>query len=124
MCARYSRYRALPTGPRISASIISEKPMMALSGVRNSWLMRAVRSDHVSKPAAAECRSTRDRFGGRDAPARLDSGAEAGIASHDASLMAAADPHTVDPPTSHRRVGIHASVIIASPDSMAARPAA
>src|SRR4029079_708189 len=39
-CA-YSLRRAAPTISTSSCTIISEKPMMALSGVRNSWLMVA-----------------------------------------------------------------------------------
>ena len=41
MSREYSLYFSAPSGPNIAASMISEKPMMALSGVRSSWLMLA-----------------------------------------------------------------------------------
>ena len=36
----YSRYLGLPTGPKVSFLMISEKPMIAFRGVRSSWLIR------------------------------------------------------------------------------------
>ena len=41
MSLQYSRYLSAPSGPNMPDSMISEKPMMALSGVRSSWLMLA-----------------------------------------------------------------------------------
>ena len=41
MSREYSLYFSAPSGPNIAASMISEKPMMALSGVRSSWLILA-----------------------------------------------------------------------------------
>ena len=41
MSRQYSWYLSAPSAPNIPDSMISEKPMMALSGVRNSWLMLA-----------------------------------------------------------------------------------
>ena len=41
MSRQYSTYLSEPSAPNIPDSMISEKPMMALSGVRSSWLMLA-----------------------------------------------------------------------------------
>ena len=40
----YSRYFSLQIEPNSSWAMISEKPMIALIGVRNSWLMLARKS--------------------------------------------------------------------------------
>ena len=45
MSRQYSSYFPEPSGPNIRPSMISENPMMALSGVRNSWLMLARKVD-------------------------------------------------------------------------------
>ena len=47
MSRQYSRYLSVPSGPNIPDSMISEKPMMALSGVRSSWLILARNFDLV-----------------------------------------------------------------------------
>ena len=44
MSQAYSLYFGLPTGPRTSEAIISERPSMPLSGVLNSWLMWVMKS--------------------------------------------------------------------------------
>ena len=41
MSRQYSTYLSEPSAPNMPDSMISEKPMMALSGVRSSWLMLA-----------------------------------------------------------------------------------
>ena len=41
MSLTYSPYFSLPSAPKSPVSMISEKPMMALSGVRSSWLILA-----------------------------------------------------------------------------------
>src|SRR3546814_3771990 len=45
MSSEYSRYCGFPSGPKRPCSMISEKPMMAFSGVRSSWLMLARKAD-------------------------------------------------------------------------------
>ena len=52
--------RGLPTGPRDAASMRSEKPIMALSGVRSSWLMLARKADFVRLPASASSFAARN----------------------------------------------------------------
>ena len=48
MSSQYSAYFGEPSGPNMPDCMISEKPMMALSGVRSSWLILARNSDLVS----------------------------------------------------------------------------
>src|SRR5216683_1482002 len=45
MSVTYDRYLSLPTGPMTSDWMMSAKPMMALSGVRSSWLIVARNAD-------------------------------------------------------------------------------
>ena len=45
MSPAYSWYFSDPRGPKYCRLIISENPMMAFSGVRNSWLMEARKLD-------------------------------------------------------------------------------
>ena len=44
MSSMYSLYLALASGPKVSFLMELEKPKMALSGVRSSWLMAAMHS--------------------------------------------------------------------------------
>ena len=53
----YSLYLGAPSGPNICSDMISEKPMMALSGVRNSWLILARNSDLERLASSARLRS-------------------------------------------------------------------
>ena len=41
MSEQYSRYLSVPRGPNMPAAMISENPIIALSGVRSSWLILA-----------------------------------------------------------------------------------
>ena len=58
MSLQYSRYLSAPSGPNIPDSMISEKPMMALSGVRNSWLILARNFDFAWLASSARVFST------------------------------------------------------------------
>ncbi|MNT79813.1 hypothetical protein D3C72_2191920 [compost metagenome] len=53
MSRAYSEYFGEPIGPNMPASRISEKPRMALSGVRSSWLILARNSDFALLAASA-----------------------------------------------------------------------
>jgi hypothetical protein len=46
-----------PSGPNVSIIMISEKPRMAFSGVRNSWLMVARNEDFARLAASASRRA-------------------------------------------------------------------
>ncbi|MNL70789.1 hypothetical protein D3C87_1958440 [compost metagenome] len=59
MSRAYSEYLGEPTGPNMPVKRISEKPRMALSGVRSSWDMLARNSDLALLAASARSFSTR-----------------------------------------------------------------
>ena len=58
MLPAYSRYFGFSSGPNISDFITSEKPRMALSGVRSSWLMVARKRDLALLAVSARRRAS------------------------------------------------------------------
>ena len=61
-----SWYFSAPSGPNMPDSMISEKPMMALSGVRSSWLMLARKLDFAWLASSARVFSS-EYFSARSA---------------------------------------------------------
>ena len=57
MSRAYSLYFSSPNAPNISSRIISEKPIIAFNGVRNSWDIFAINSDFVLFAASARWRA-------------------------------------------------------------------
>ena len=53
MSAEYSLYLGIACGPNRSPAMISEKPMIAFSGVRSSWLILAMNDDLAELDASA-----------------------------------------------------------------------
>src|SRR6266853_570894 len=66
MSPQYSRYLSEPRGPNIPDSMISENPMTALSGVRNSWLILARNFDFAWLASSARVFSS-EYFSARSA---------------------------------------------------------
>src|ERR1700682_2558192 len=62
MSQQYSLYLSVPSGPNIPDSMISENPMMALSGVRSSWLMLARNFDLAALASSARVALLAARF--------------------------------------------------------------